>query len=222
MNLNKPIKLRHLALSLSLLALSGCAAQQVVKPSAEEVAPSTTTLSGLTPEDRVAFFVNHARNGECSEVAKSIADGQPIDQVDSLGQTALIAAVSHNSLECVKLLLDHQANANVPDGSGWSPLIYAAYFGGSNELLTELLNHGADIDARNDRDVTALFLASASGHEEQVKFLLSHGADQSLQSKGGYTPLRIASLRGQGKVVSLLQPASAPASASAPKAASKP
>lgn len=218
MNLYNHIHLRHLAVGFSLLVLSGCAAQNVVKSSSGDAPPATNELSGLTPENRVAFFVNHARSGECAEVAKSLAEGQDINQVDALGQTALIAAVSHNSLECVKVLLDHQANANIPDGSGWTPLIYAAYFGGSDELLGTLLSHGADINARNDRDVTALFLASASGHEEQVKFLLSHGADQSIQSKAGYTPLRIASLRGQGKIVSLLQPESA----STPKSASKP
>lgn len=210
MNASIHFKLRALALSLSLIALTGCA-PVAVKPSGDTSA-STATISGLTEEDRVAFFVNHARNGEIAEITQNLVEGQNIDQVDSLGQSALIAAVSHNSLDVVKLLLDHKANPNLPDGSGWTPLIYGAYFGGSAELLTELLNHGADINARNDRGVTALFLASATGHEDQVKFLLAHGADSSIASTAGYTPLRIAQLRGQGKVVALLQ-ATAPAAA---------
>lgn len=203
------MQLRTLALSLSLIALTGCA-PAVVKPSSDAAA-SAKAISGLTDEDRIAFFVNHARNGEIAEVQKSLDAGEKVDVIDSLGQTALIAAVSHNSLETVKLLLERQANPNLADGSGWTPLIYAAYFGGSPELFTELLNHGADINGRNDRGATALFLASATGHEEQVKFLLAHGADKSIQSTAGYTPLRIAQLRGQGKVVALLEPAAAPA-----------
>lgn len=199
--------LRTLALSLSLIALTGCA-PAAVKPSTD-VADATHAISGLSDEDRIAFFVNHARNGEVAEVQKSLDAGEKVDVIDSLGQTALIAAVSHNSLETVKLLLERQANPNLADGAGWTPLIYAAYFGGSPELLTELLNHGADINGRNDRGATALFLASATGHEEQVKFLLGHGADKSIQSAAGYTALRIAQLRGQGKVVALLDPAAA-------------
>ncbi len=210
MNASIHFNLRAVALSLSLIGLTGCA-PAVVKTSSNPVA-SLATISGLTEEDRVAFFVNHARNGEIAEVTQNLADGQNVDQIDSLGQSALIAAVSHNSLDIAKLLLDHKANPNLPDGSGWTPLIYGAYFGGSAELLTELLNHGADINARNDRGVTALFLASAAGHEEQVKFLLSHGADPGIESTAGYTPLRIAQLRGQGKIVALLQ-ATAPAAA---------
>lgn len=204
------MNLRTTALALSLLALTGCA-QTAIKPIAD-ASTSTNAIAGLTDEDRIAFFVNHARNGEIAEVAKSLADGEQVDVIDSLGQTALIAAVSHNSLETVKLLLEHKANVNLPDGSGWTPLIYAAYFGGSPELFTELLNHGADINARNDRGATALFLASATGHEEQVKFLLGHGADKGIESTAGYSPLRIAQLRGQGKIVALLEPV-APAAA---------
>lgn len=202
---------RFAVLAASLLVLAGCA-QSGVRPAAE-TPRADAVINGLTQEDRAAFFVNHARNGECAEVAKSIADGQPVDQFDSLGQTALIAAVSHNSLECARILLDHQASVNLADGSGWSPLIYAAYFGDSAELLTELLKHGADINARNDRGITALFLASAVGHEEQVKFLLGHGADRSIESTAGYTPLRIAKLRGQGRIVALLESAAAPSGA---------
>jgi len=201
---------KYLALSLSLIGLTGCA-QTAVKP-VTDAAASTSAISGLTDEDRIAFFVNHARNGETAEVAKSLAAGEKVDVIDSLGQTALIAAVSHNAFDTVKLLLDQKANVNLADGSGWTPLIYAAYFGGSAELLTELLNHGADINGRNDRGATALFLASATGHEEQVKFLLSHGADINIASTAGYTPLRIAQLRGQGKIVALLEPAKPAAS----------
>jgi ankyrin repeat protein len=205
---NSALHRSSIALAL-LLALCGCA-QGNIKPS-DTTAAAPTAISGLSEEDRVAFFVNHARNGECAEVAKSLAEGQPIDQIDSLGQTALIAAVSHNSLDCVKLLLDHQANANLPDGSGWTPLIYGAYFGANDELLTALINHGADVNGRNDRGVTALFLASASGHEDQVRFLLGHGADPRIESTAGYTPLRIAKLRGQRKIAALLDPVSSSA-----------
>ncbi|MDB5987725.1 MAG: ankyrin repeat protein [Nevskia sp.] len=205
--------LAALSLMLVVVAVGGCA-QTAGKPEAAAVQDNS---DGLSPEDRLAFFVNHARNGECDEVAKGIKAGIPVNQLDALDQTALIAAVSHNSIACVRLLLDHGADPKVTDNAGWTPLIFAAYFGGSDELLNLLLDRGADINAQNDRGITALYLASASGHVPQVKLLLARGADRQLASKSGYTPLRIAQLKTLDPIVALLDP-NAPKSAPASQA----
>ena len=191
-----------LVLAFGLLALSGCA-QTAGKP---DTAAVQYNGDGLSPEDRLAFFVNHARNGECDAVAQGIKAGIPVNQLDTLDQTALIAAVSHNSIECVRLLLDHGADPKVTDNAGWTPLIFATYFGGSDEMLNLLLDRGSDVNAQNDRGITALYMASASGHVPQVKLLLARGADRSIASKSGYTPLRIAQLKTLDPIVALLDP----------------
>jgi ankyrin repeat protein len=214
--MNLPMHLRIGAaavLAFGLLALAACT-QTAAKP---DTAAAQDGNDGLSPEDRLAFFVNHARNGECDEVAKGIKAGIPVNQLDALDQTALIAAVSHNSIACVRLLLEHGADPKVTDNAGWTPLIFAAYFGGSDEMLNLLLDRGAEINAQNDRGITALYLASASGHVPQVKLLLARGADRSIASKSGYTPLRIAQIKSLDPVVALLDPnAPKPAPAPAP------
>jgi ankyrin repeat protein len=88
-------------------------------------------------------------------------------------------------------------------------------------MLNLLLDHGADINAQNDRGLTALYLASVTGHEPQVKLLLARGADRNIASKAGYTPLVAAKMKTLDPIVALLDPSpakSASSSASVPSA----
>lgn len=208
---------------LSVAALTGCAqtpSTATTSPESVAAAAGTSAVPALTPQDRLAFFVNHARQGEYAEVDREIAAGIDVNGRDTLDQTALIGAVTHRSEDIVALLLAHHADPNLADNAGWTPLIYGAYFGVDPSLLQRLVDSGADVNARNDRGITALYLASATGHEAQVQFLLDHGADRTLASTAGYTPLRVAQLKGLGKIVALLDPAPAPAPAAAGAAGS--
>ncbi len=196
--------MKQLTLLLAASLLLGACAQQAAKPEAAAALPG----DGLSAEDRAAFFVNHARSGEIEAVKEGLAQGVPVDAVDSLGQTALLAAISHNSPDEVLLLLSHGADVNKADDARWTPLHYAAWFGSSTVILQALLEHGAKIDALNDRNITPLYFASVAGHESQVKLLLEHGADRGIASRTGYTPLRAAKVKGLDGVVALLDPQS--------------
>ncbi|MFI4980561.1 MAG: ankyrin repeat domain-containing protein [Nevskiales bacterium] len=190
-----------IASALASVLLAGCA-QQAAKPDATPAAAA----DGLSQEDRIAFFVNHARSGEIDAVKQGLVDGIPVNGRDSLDQTALLAAISSNSLPEVQLLLAHGADVDIADNAGWTPLHYAAWFGSSSVVLKELLDHGAKIDARNGRGITALYFASVTGHEAQVKLLLERGADRTLASNSGYTALRAAKVKGLDGIVALLDP----------------
>ncbi|MBV8062051.1 MAG: ankyrin repeat domain-containing protein [Nevskia sp.] len=196
--------MKQLSLAAVALLLSACATQVQ-----QAAAPPAAAADGLSAEDRAAFFVNHARSGEIAEVKKALDAGVPVNAVDSLGQTALLAAIARNAPEEVFLLLDRGADVNQPDDAGWSPLHYAAWFGSSTVVLQALLDRGAKIDALNDRHITPLYFASVAGHESQVKLLLQRGADRGIASKTGYTPLRAARAKGLDGVVALLDPQAA-------------
>jgi len=196
--------MKTLKLTLAAALLLGACAQPATRPEAA-AAPD----AGLSAEDRAAFFVNHARSGEGAAVKQELDAGIPVDVVDSLGQTALLAAISRNDAGEVALLLGHGADVNKPDSAGWSPLHYAAWFGSSTAILRVLLDRGAKVDALNDRHITPLYFASVAGHESQVKLLLERGADRSIASRTGYTPLRAAKVKGLDGVVALLDPSAA-------------
>ncbi|MDB5969729.1 MAG: ankyrin repeat protein [Hydrocarboniphaga sp.] len=196
-------RIATLASILAALVLAGCAASPSV-PSAAVEKPATEA-DALSQQDRLAFFINDVRRGECDKIEPALKSGLPINGFDNLDQTPLIAAVSQNQVACVKQLIARGADVNLADHAGWSPLIHAAYFGSGEELLSLLVDHGANVNAQNNRGLTALYLASAAGHEPQVQLLLAHGANPAIASASGYTPVRVAQLRGLSKIVELLE-----------------
>lgn len=165
----------------------------------------------ISAEDRLAFFIHAARGGDLAAVQRDFETGQiDINAFDRLSQNALIAALSHNQIPVVQYLIDHGASTRVSDPAGWTPLIHAVYAGADPSVLQSLLAAGADVNARNQRGVTALYLASAAGRESQVKFLLAHGAQPDLATDSGYTPARIARLKGLDRIAALLEAPAAP------------
>lgn len=195
----KRVAARLLTAFAPLLLLAACA-QAPVAPSAQ-----AEPAAELNPQDRLAFFINDVRHGDCSKIEPALKSGLPIDGFDTLDQTPLIAAVSQNQVECVRELIARGANVDLADHAGWTPLIHAAYFGSGDEVLTLLLDRGAQVNAQNARGLTALYLASAAGHEPQVQLLLAHGADPAIATQSGYTPVRVAQLRGLSRIVELLE-----------------
>ena len=70
--------------------------------------------------------------------------------------------------------------------------------------VKELLDSGADKDAKNNYGWTPLIRACAHVHLEVVKLLLEYGADKEAKNNYGSTPLIIASFHGYTEVVKLL------------------
>jgi ankyrin repeat protein len=55
-----------------------------------------------------------------------------------------------------------------------------------------LIQHGADVTARDDTHSTPLHLASSMGNAETVGLLIRHGADINVQNVNQSTPLHLA------------------------------
>ena len=94
------------------------------------------------------------------------------------------------------------SDVNFRDQHGTTPLMYAATLG-SVEAMKALLHAGADVNARNAFDASALMWCI--NRVDMVRLLLARGADVNAQSKMGRTPLLLAaSFGGNAKVVRLL------------------
>ena len=72
------------------------------------------------------------------------------------------------------------------------------------EKVKELINKGANIEAKNHDGRMSLILASSNGCSEVVKLLLEKGADVEAKKNNGYTSLICASEWGYSDVVKVL------------------
>gem|GEM_PF-1344991 len=103
----------------------------------------------------------------------------------------LLQAAGRGDLAAVNGLLARGAKINCTDENGWTPLIWAAYYG-RDDALKLLLDSGADIHARGKGGETALMQSAAFGHLGAVQVLLDRGADPNVEDERGWTPLRCA------------------------------
>ena len=67
-----------------------------------------------------------------------------------------------------------------------------------------LIEHGADVSARNKNGQTPLHLASRNGEAKVARMLIERGAGVAAQNKRGETPLHVASKTGQAEAARIL------------------
>jgi len=64
------------------------------------------------------------------------------------------------------------------DENAW----FKAASSGDEEALKQLLNQGADVNARDEAENTALHLATQHGHQDIMRLLIEQGADVNAQN----------------------------------------
>ena len=94
-------------------------------------------------------------------------------------------------------------NVNTKDRHGHTPLMDAAKTG-SLEAVKDLLNRGADLEAKSEKGKTALHYAAANGYVEIVSLLLGQGAVVDARDKDWHTPLMLAAIYGCNHTVQSL------------------
>jgi len=107
----------------------------------------------------------------------------------------LFEAVRNNDLRGLKSGLRDADAAKAKDSKGVPLVMYAAAFG-SPEALRMLIDAGADVNAKNSFDATALMWAA--GDPVKARMLIEHGADVNARSKQGRTALIIAASHDGG------------------------
>jgi ankyrin repeat protein len=106
------------------------------------------------------------------------------------------------------VLFEDKHKINVLRG-GWTALGYAS-FNEHTELVEILLDAGADVNATESDQATALHSACIHGYVEIVKLLLRHSPNLDLRDEDGKTALRIAVERAEnGELVRMLLNANA-------------
>jgi ankyrin repeat protein len=137
--------------------------------------------------------------------------GAEVDHQTPRGQSALNVAASRDDRAMVRLLLEAGADVNeriqgatAPEYLKGATPIFLAALHGEGEALDELVQAGADVNARNAGGATILHLATDRGHAPVVRRLLQAGADPNRVDQRGVTPLMSAANAGSAECLWLM------------------
>ncbi len=128
---------------------------------------------------------------ECFNALEAAAEANSLDAVrllleegraadtPSLGaELPLWSPLRYGNTEMMQLMLDRGADINHPmPASDETLLVYAVREGFPAEMLRFLLEHGADLNAKDHREMTALMHAADVRNHEALRMLVEAGAD---------------------------------------------
>lgn len=136
--------------------------------------------------------------------------GVNVNAVDDSGLTALHYAVIFNLTSIVKRLISAGANLELLgkhcNKHRYTPLQLAAK-GDNDEMITLLIESGANIETKNDLQQTALHIAASHGSLNALKRLLHHGANSNAIDLDKETPLDLAECKDKISIIKYLKEA---------------
>ncbi len=153
------------------------------------------------PELEMTGLMLAARMGHETLLDWLLAEGAaPSIQLGNSRQTAFHLALEHGHMNCVRYLLESEANPNLRDALGRTPLHYTVHCDGSTltpdirrNTISQLAQHGAKPDITDLEGATPLHYSVIYGRSECTEALLGIGANPNAQTyECKLTPSHIA------------------------------
>ncbi|MFE4499580.1 ankyrin repeat domain-containing protein [Rhodococcus sp. NPDC056743] len=110
-------------------------------------------------------------------LALTLSHGADVDSVNRFGGTALIPASEHAHVDTVRMLIAAGVPVNHVNDPGWTALLEAVVYGDGSprylDVITQLLDAGADQNIKDAQGRTALENAQNRGQTDVVALLTS-------------------------------------------------
>jgi ankyrin repeat protein len=105
-------------------------------------------------------LINACLHNHLKDCKQLIATGADINAKNSLGDTPLISAICYENFQICKYLINYpNLDVNLPDNNGDTPLIHAVQCN-NLRMCKELIQRGANINAQNNKKITAIWNAA--------------------------------------------------------------
>ncbi|TRY77395.1 hypothetical protein TCAL_00144 [Tigriopus californicus] len=157
------------------------------------------------PDDRSVHNVTPlwcaAVAGKVKVVEVLVKHGADVNSVSDTGSTPVRSACFMTHLDIVKLLVNNCADIQRPNYNGGTCLINSVQ---SVELCEFLLQNGANVNAQDIQNKTALHYSIQEHRFETTKLLLQYGADPFLESRYKDDALQTACMKGAAEIFEYL------------------
>lgn len=120
-------------------------------------------------------LLHYAVSSKCDiEMAQTlITSGADINKRNFFKWTPLLHAVMYDELIMVKLLVSKNADVNLPDSMGNTPIMSVK---NNKKMLEYLLQNGANINAQNKFGKNAFYYACFGEHYDSIEFLFNQNS----------------------------------------------
>ena len=160
-------------------------------------------LTNGAPVDDQQPLLEAARNNKYALVKLLVDYGTDINvnlayDWNALLRTSLLSRDKDLFTKIIAAAASNDSSFNFPNFGG--------FYTGKNiadfiEIVDALLEHGVDINTRNEKGNTILHLGIESRDRSKIEALVSRGANIEIRNADGYTPLMLAADIGESDIV---------------------
>jgi ankyrin repeat protein len=143
------------------------------------------TTSGVWSQSRLYTAVV---SDNASRAKRTLERGENPNGDGNPQQIPIIVAAELNLYPMVVLLTNHNANINIQNHIGFTPLMEAA-IQRNNRIMQFLIGKGARLEIKANNGASALMVAVAAGNTRGARMLLEAGANPNVTDNNGVTPL---------------------------------
>lgn len=135
----------------------------------------------IIPSEKLSVLMLIIQENRDDLFKKHINTIKNIDHQNIYGASALVMASSSSDMAYVEQLLKKGANPNIKFNQKNFSILMDAAMEGNAELISILLNYGANIDEVDNTGKSALIYAAVEGHKEVIEILLKNGANSKIK-----------------------------------------